>query len=162
MPRAGARGASAGAWKGGRMICACGCGRQFEAGRPNQIYYDAECRLRAKKQRSQVIRVNRTEHGHIKSLRAAQESPLRWGNPIRSPLGATPRRRMQHEPLLTTPEVAEFLGVSEWQVNAWRMRGGRSGPRFVRIGRLVRYFPADVLAWLREHRSDRGIHGESK
>jgi hypothetical protein len=44
-----------------------------------------------------------------------------------------------------------------WQLNceiktleAWRSRG--EGPVFVKIGRLVRYAPADVLAWIESRR----------
>jgi predicted DNA-binding transcriptional regulator AlpA len=144
------------------MICACPCKIQFEPRRPNQKYRSPECRLLAKKERSLVIRINRSEHDYIKSLRERQKSPARWGNPIKSPHALTRRRRMQREPLLTTFEVAEFLKLSVWQVRAWRMHGGQSGPRFVRIGRLVRYLPQDVLAWLRARRSDRRIHAEEK
>jgi Helix-turn-helix domain len=137
------------------MICACPRKEEFEPRRPNQKYRSSECRLLAKKERSVVIRLNRREHVHIKTLREFQRSPLRWGNPIKPPLGTTPRRRMQYEPLLTTAKVAEFLNVSEWTVRWWRMRSVQLGPAFIRLGKTrgIRYLPKDVIAFLRKHRS---------
>ena len=43
---------------------------------------------------------------------------------------------------LTEREVAELLGLSVATLRAWRHRG--KGPRFLRLGRSVRYLPADV------------------
>lgn len=43
-------------------------------------------------------------------------------------------------------EAAAFLGVSEATLPTWRCRG--KGPRFVRLGRSVRYFEADLTAYL--------------
>ena len=52
--------------------------------------------------------------------------------------------------LLTTDEVAEFLGVSPRTIEDWRRRGG--GPRFIRLrGRAVRYRPSELARWLAEH-----------
>ncbi len=48
--------------------------------------------------------------------------------------------------LIDEKEVAEFLGVSRYSLQAWRVRG--FGPTFVSVGRLVRYRRADVVAWL--------------
>ncbi|HYU12570.1 MAG TPA: helix-turn-helix domain-containing protein [Stellaceae bacterium] len=51
--------------------------------------------------------------------------------------------------LLSSSEVAEWLGVSTQWVEIARHRG--FGPRWVRLSpRRVRYLRADVLAWLRE------------
>ena len=50
--------------------------------------------------------------------------------------------------LLSTREVADWLGMSILWLEVGRMRG--YGPRFVRIGtRRIRYRRADVLAWLK-------------
>lgn len=48
--------------------------------------------------------------------------------------------------LLDESAVAGLLGVSRYCLQAWRVRGG--GPRFIAVGRCVRYREADVLAWL--------------
>ena len=48
---------------------------------------------------------------------------------------------------LTEREVAELLGLSVATLRAWRHRG--KGPRFLRLGRSVRYLPADVDEFVR-------------
>ena len=48
---------------------------------------------------------------------------------------------------LTERQVAEQLGLSVATLRAWRHRG--KGPRFLRLGRSVRYLPADVDEFLR-------------
>jgi excisionase family DNA binding protein len=50
------------------------------------------------------------------------------------------------EPLWTTEDVATFLGVPVATLYQWRHR--RTGPRALRVGRHLRYDPADVRAWL--------------
>ena len=44
--------------------------------------------------------------------------------------------------VLSDTEVAARLGVSPFTVRAWRHKG--QGPRFMKIGRAVRYRPEDV------------------
>ena len=48
--------------------------------------------------------------------------------------------------LLTENEVAQRLNVSLASLRRWRLE--RRGPRFVKLGSLVRYQPQDVEAWL--------------
>ena len=48
---------------------------------------------------------------------------------------------------LTEREVAESLGLSVATLRAWRHRG--KGPRFLRLGRSVRYLPADLADFVR-------------
>jgi excisionase family DNA binding protein len=48
---------------------------------------------------------------------------------------------------LTERQVAEHLGLSVATLRAWRHRG--KGPRFLRLGRSVRYLPADVDEFVR-------------
>ena len=48
---------------------------------------------------------------------------------------------------LTERQVAEQLGLSVATLRAWRHRG--KGPRFLRLGRSVRYLPADVEEFVR-------------
>jgi predicted DNA-binding transcriptional regulator AlpA len=43
---------------------------------------------------------------------------------------------------LTDVEVAAMLGVSRFTVRSWRLKG--VGPRFLKMGRAVRYRPEDV------------------
>jgi excisionase family DNA binding protein len=52
------------------------------------------------------------------------------------------------EPLWTVEELATFLGVPVATLYQWRHR--RIGPRACRVGRHLRYDPADVRAWLVE------------
>ena len=46
--------------------------------------------------------------------------------------------------VLSDIEVAERLGVSPFTVRAWRHKG--QGPRFMKMGRAVRYRSEDVSA----------------
>jgi excisionase family DNA binding protein len=46
---------------------------------------------------------------------------------------------------LTPEDLAERVGVPVSTVYQWNSRGG--GPRFMRVGRYVRYKIADVSAW---------------
>lgn len=52
------------------------------------------------------------------------------------------------EKLLSGDELGELVGVSTKTLADWRARG--LGPAYVRIGRHVRYRPADVEAWIGE------------
>jgi Helix-turn-helix domain len=60
--------------------------------------------------------------------------------------------------LLTEREAAKVLHLSTKSLQGWRYRGG--GPRFVKLGRSVRYAMSDlesfVLAALRTSTSDPG------
>jgi excisionase family DNA binding protein len=65
---------------------------------------------------------------------------------------------------LTEREVAELLGLSVATLRAWRHRG--KGPRFLRLGRAVRYLPSDVADFVRasavDTRSVSSSDGESE
>ncbi|MEV6813666.1 helix-turn-helix domain-containing protein [Micromonospora sp. NPDC051296] len=50
------------------------------------------------------------------------------------------------ERLWTVQEVSAFLGVPVGTLYQWRYR--RTGPRACRVGRHLRYRPADVRSWL--------------
>ena len=53
--------------------------------------------------------------------------------------------------LLSEGEVANVLGVKPKTVQAWRAAG--EGPPHIKAGRkLIRYDPADLILWVREHR----------
>lgn len=47
-----------------------------------------------------------------------------------------------------TNGAAPILGVAVSTLNTWRSRG--TGPKFHRIGGRIRYFKADLQAWLTE------------
>ena len=48
--------------------------------------------------------------------------------------------------LLETKEAAPVVGVSPYTLEKWRVTGG--GPRYRKVGRLVRYARADLDAFL--------------
>ncbi|MDW4500576.1 AlpA family transcriptional regulator [Sulfitobacter sp. D35] len=53
---------------------------------------------------------------------------------------------LQHDRLLTRFEVEQHFAIPKRYLELAGLRG--EGPRMVRIGRLVRYRPADVRAWI--------------
>lgn len=48
--------------------------------------------------------------------------------------------------LLTSAEVAEYLGVPTGTLAVWRHRG--TGPRFFKVGKYARYDLLDLRKWL--------------
>lgn len=48
--------------------------------------------------------------------------------------------------LLSTPEAAEFLGLSRQSLEKWRCLG--EGPLFIKCGRRVKYRLSDLEVWL--------------
>lgn len=50
---------------------------------------------------------------------------------------------------LNENQAAEFLGVSVRTLQAWRVRGG--GPRYIKIGRTVRYQRRELLTFQEAH-----------
>ncbi len=51
-----------------------------------------------------------------------------------------------HPDLMKTEEAAAFLGLSERTLERYRING--KGPRFLKIGRWVRYLKSDLVDWL--------------
>lgn len=51
--------------------------------------------------------------------------------------------------LYNTPEAAEFIGNQPCTLEAWRVRG--TGPKFLKIGRLVKYAEADLIAFINQN-----------
>lgn len=51
--------------------------------------------------------------------------------------------------LLTENEAAKFLRISPFTLQGWRHKGG--GPRFVRIGRNIRYALLDLERFVLDH-----------
>lgn len=54
---------------------------------------------------------------------------------------------MNDDLLLNDAEAAQLLGVSPATLSVWRCTGRYNIP-FVKVGRLVRYRQADLVAWL--------------
>jgi predicted site-specific integrase-resolvase len=52
--------------------------------------------------------------------------------------------------MLTPDEVAGMLQVAKTTLYSWSYFG--TGPRVTKVGGRLRYFPADVTAWLNEQR----------
>jgi predicted DNA-binding transcriptional regulator AlpA len=50
------------------------------------------------------------------------------------------------EDLLTEADVAKKLRVTLACLRRWRLE--RRGPKFIKLGALVRYRPDDIVAWL--------------
>jgi excisionase family DNA binding protein len=48
--------------------------------------------------------------------------------------------------MLSTQEAAQALGLQKQTLETWRSQS--RGPKFVRLGALVRYRSTDLLAWL--------------
>ena len=57
---------------------------------------------------------------------------------------------LESEGFLTSNEVAELLRVPPATVRQWRYKG--VGPRGYRVGRYIRYSPADIRDWLESQR----------
>ena len=60
---------------------------------------------------------------------------------------------IQHNKL-RPPEAAKYLGLAESTLAKLRM--GRDGPAFHKLGRAVVYDRADLDAWLAAHRVETG------
>jgi hypothetical protein len=82
----------------------------------------------------------------------------RVGLSIRSSAGET-----YPDEIFDQQDVADWLKVSPKCLESWRLKG--HGPKFLRIGRLVRYRRRDVVAYLdgqlRRSTSDAGLSGDS-
>jgi predicted DNA-binding transcriptional regulator AlpA len=52
--------------------------------------------------------------------------------------------------LLSTEELAEWLGLSAAAIERWRSAG--EGPAYVRLVKVIRYRRGDVQAWLDANR----------
>lgn len=64
------------------------------------------------------------------------------------------------EKLLTSLDLAQVLGVQPTTVNWWRWKG--VGPRYVRVGRTIRYRPGDIEKFMKEREIDPAIPKDGK
>ena len=51
-----------------------------------------------------------------------------------------------NDKLLTQKEVKEITGLADSTLEQWRLKG--KGPKFIKLGRLVRYRLTDVQAYI--------------
>ncbi len=61
--------------------------------------------------------------------------------------------------LYTEQDVAEQLHISLASLRRWRLE--KRGPRFIKVGSLVRYRPEDLEEWLLEQPTGGGSIGKS-
>jgi len=61
---------------------------------------------------------------------------------------------MNDSAAMSESELAQTANVSIAVLRKWRRE--RKGPRYLKLGRLVRYLARDVDAWLEEHAVDGG------
>jgi predicted DNA-binding transcriptional regulator AlpA len=55
---------------------------------------------------------------------------------------------------ISESELARQANISTAVLRMWRRQG--KGPRYVKLGRLVRYLNRDVDVWLNQHAVDEG------
>ena len=58
-----------------------------------------------------------------------------------------PKKLEDLPPILTPTQVSEVLGIARETLNVWRTRG--RGPKYIKVGRLVRYKAEDVLNFIK-------------
>lgn len=75
-----------------------------------------------------------------------KKHPPEQGNPVQS--GSI----LDRDGLISSEELAAFLGKPIATLDAWASRGG--GPAFTKVGRDRKYWPADVKNYLREGRHE--------
>ena len=65
----------------------------------------------------------------------------------------------KHQTFLDSDQAAEYLGLKRTTLEAWRCRGG--GPKFVKLGRAVRYRQTDLDAWIESRLRENTQQGEA-
>ena len=55
---------------------------------------------------------------------------------------------MNKTQMLTPKELAKYLGVATHTLSTYRMCG--TGPKYIKLGRVIRYKFNDVLDWIDE------------
>ena len=51
------------------------------------------------------------------------------------------------KPLLDPELAAPFIGVTTKTMANWRCQGAGLGPKFLRVGRKIKYDPDDIAEW---------------
>jgi predicted DNA-binding transcriptional regulator AlpA len=70
-------------------------------------------------------------------------------------------RLWEHDPLLSSFETADYLGVPRQTLAVWRARKPPAGPAFSRVGRYVRYRKSDIDRWLDTRRVEPDPAGDA-
>ena len=115
--------------------------------------------------RTQTLETERRSILYTVAERLAEcpEWPGGKTDPARNAIGEG-ERMSKDTILLTTAQAAKVVGLQPSTLETYRTRGG--GPRFRKIGRWVRYVPADLEAWLeecgRDSTSDNGSNARGK
>lgn len=52
----------------------------------------------------------------------------------------------EDDKLMTSAEVCEYLGTTQYTLSLYRLRG--TGPAYMKLGRCVRYRVKDVREWV--------------
>lgn len=55
---------------------------------------------------------------------------------------------MENENLLSPKQLAKYLGVTTLTLSQYRVQG--RGPKYLKLGRVIRYRPSDVQEWIDE------------
>jgi len=58
---------------------------------------------------------------------------------------------MQEKRGFTEKEASQYIGMSRSFLRIDRMEGPKRGPKFIRIGRTIRYLKEELDAWLEQH-----------
>ena len=56
---------------------------------------------------------------------------------------------VQDDALMNSAEAAKFIGLSVWWLA--KARGNGTGPKFIKIGRAVRYSKASLIEFIKRH-----------
>jgi predicted DNA-binding transcriptional regulator AlpA len=59
---------------------------------------------------------------------------------------------VQDDVVMNSAEAAKFIGLSVWWLA--KARGKGSGPKFIKIGRAVRYSKASLMDFIKSHTRD--------
>ena len=57
--------------------------------------------------------------------------------------------------ILTTKQLAKYLGIAPYTLSQYRICG--TGPKYLKLGRIVRYRLGDVLEWF-DAKSEQNAH----
>ena len=69
--------------------------------------------------------------------------------------------RLENDPVYTTKELAEYLGLKPQTLASWRCKGGK-GPSFIKSHRKILYRYSDVEEFLEENKFENTAQSEAK
>lgn len=86
-------------------------------------------------------------------LAAAEYADRRQSTPAPAPQTETNVNRTSGRHL-TVEEVSERLGISPKTIYSWRARRPPFGPPAFKVGKYLRWRPADIEAWIAQNRDE--------